>query len=1157
MEMKYLSWSLVILGLSLNLLGVFWWAAIVFGSVSFLLGFVAVLYLQHEHMDKFLQNDIRNPLQETKIPLGLNLVCDQKPIMLIAPNIKIQTESRKVKSHVDARKKSLIDTGFEILFKKHGKHADGTGGKSSGQPEEQQKLWKPFENIKIYTERRKSYDCPPSKDHAEASVAVGEDVSVLNTPSKSTKSDSSPRKSKKTVLSGNKQIDILLHTIIDYIIRDFIDSWFCSLSEDKEFSEVRVRNSIEEFVTNICTRIKSTQWLPLITTKLIDDVATHTRLYRLAQQSVAATNAEDPKCRLSDKLSPQRNNKQRHHRRNKSETDLNWHLGNAAIQKNVANSKFYTKTIDEQTLLDPEMKLLHAFFDNCGIYQKECLNDNDLEDYLTHIMETVLYFTLPEEDFACLPLRTFLCTLLANVVVKPALEMLADPDFINLQVARLFVKEPPPGEFLLKLIRQCSDLSELRACRQLITKEMDLKYKDPNYAAELASLKYAQKLIDLRISYIQNNKLTTNRSEREKLSSTLPILSLDDLLTKELALSYYLDYLSILNLQKYVIFYLTAQEWKLTVNQSLGDLQANRAKVSREEIFRVLRDKAQGLYREYLIPPSTNCLTVDPGLVEVLNIKLKDISLPPENSWFDSICKFVYEKLKNEDIFLANFYHSSAYKKLLLELDVLGHNQEVLDVDMTLSGLGSNVESGSDNNSGDIAFDDDDNTEDEKIEVTTMGKSDQNPDIRITTADKEIIGMGYDLSVLPFLAQDGASFKHSRSHSDCTGIVASLPDVQSDPLRDGVLRKREDGDHLDVKTIQERKCSLNETEIKYKLTAKIIQTALISDGLYAVYAVQVSVVEDNHHKSWHIYRRYSKFLELKKILQKRFPSLGKLPFPAKKAFQNTQRTVLEHRMAILNQFLREICIKAHGNDDMNAIIRDFLEPDTNDKRMQGGAVIRTIESLVNPLKTGMRTIRNMPDNLVGGLAKIFLGRGPLKEQPSFLGVTSLIQLESSEYPALASALNLLDEVFDLQTRSQWLRRGIINRLLGAPWVSNTANKKIIHGAKSLIEVDKIEILLSSVLNSIWPDGRQARKSVPREDNTKLRTRMAAKIALFALLSDDLKHVVGSETTRWGLLNFFSMWQYKKLNLRLVLVLLNDILTLLYQTDSMTKHVDRQ
>lgn len=51
-------------------------------------------------------------------------------------------------------------------------------------------------------------------------------------------------------------------------------------------------------------------------------------------------------------------------------------------------------------------------------------------------METVLYFTLPEEDFACIPLRTFLSTLLANVVCKPIIDMLSEPDFINLQVAK-------------------------------------------------------------------------------------------------------------------------------------------------------------------------------------------------------------------------------------------------------------------------------------------------------------------------------------------------------------------------------------------------------------------------------------------------------------------------------------------------------------------------------------------------------------------------------------------------------------------------------------------------------------------------------------------------------------------------------------------------
>lgn len=71
------------------------------------------------------------------------------------------------------------------------------------------------------------------------------------------------------------------------------------------------------------------------------------------------------------------------------------------------------------------------------------------------------------------------------------------------------------------------------------------------------SLKYAQKMIDLRLSYMQNNKRET---EREcNIMSNLPIIPLDELLNKELTLSYYLDYLSVLDLQHYVIFFLSAR----------------------------------------------------------------------------------------------------------------------------------------------------------------------------------------------------------------------------------------------------------------------------------------------------------------------------------------------------------------------------------------------------------------------------------------------------------------------------------------------------------------------------------------------------------------------------------------------------------------------
>lgn len=70
--------------------------------------------------------------------------------------------------------------------------------------------------------------------------------------------------------------------------------------------------------------------------------------------------------------------------------------------------------------------------------------------------------------------------------------------------------------------------------------------------------------------------------------------------------------------------------------------------------------------------------------------------------------------------------------------------------------------------------------------------------------------------------------------------------------------------------------------------------------------------------------------------------MSRVPFPAKKAFQNTQRSVLEHRMSVLNDFLRVICDHAETTDEIFSIMRDFVEPDTNDRKISGGTVIRTV-----------------------------------------------------------------------------------------------------------------------------------------------------------------------------------------------------------------------
>lgn len=761
----------------------------------------------------------------------------------------------------------------------------------------------------------------------------------------------------------------------------------------------------------------------LITTKVIDDVAAHAKTYNRALKTLSEQIKKTPAPSISKFNSP-------FHRRNKSDTDVgnsrSWNLGNALINKKVANSTFYSVQTDEN-LLDPEKQLIQLFFDASeNDFKDECLSDEMLEKHLIAVLETILYYTLEPEDFKCDAVRSFLAPLLASIIGKSAVNTLSDPDFLNFQIAHVFCNDPPSSDYLIKMIRQCKDLSELRAVRNLITREMDMKHRDLKYAGELASLKYTQKIIDLRITSLQNNSVDSSGKkiiEKEKISLKCPLLTLDEILSKDLALSYYLDYLSILNLQKYAIFYCLAQEWRIATCGRLTEAHDDEQK---QEIFRLLRDKAFNLYTEYLITSSVNYLNVDQGLIEVLHIKIKDTFLQPEPSWFDSICKFVYEKLKNEHVFLQNFYESPAYKKLLLEL-------EEIDLPIELSLSESLNSSKSETSSGDFVVED---------EVDLLDPT-------------EDIAWKTNVS------------RHQRSHSD-TGLII----------------KREASN-----------------VIEQRLSAKIINTAINSGGNFAVYAIQVKLIEKDtqgiEQKSWHIYRRYSKFLELKKLLLRRFPHLqtSALPFPKKQTFHNTSRDLIERRMVILNDFLRVICDKAEKNDNMHLVILEFLEPDQDDREIHGSKVVKNI---VNPLKFGMRTIKNMPDSVFGGLSRIFLNKNIEK-----LTISDMIDGPSSnsEYPSVASFINLIDVVFDLDSRSQWLKRGF-QSIMAAPFVSQSLNKRINEIAqKYVFETDRIEAVMYGILNSVWPNGIR-QDNLQREDTTKLRTRMAARVALFAFLSGE-------------------------------------------------------
>eukprot|EP00092_Neocalanus_flemingeri_P066160 GFUD01080570.1.p1 GENE.GFUD01080570.1~~GFUD01080570.1.p1 ORF type:complete len:213 (+),score=60.20 GFUD01080570.1:41-640(+) len=134
---------------------------------------------------------------------------------------------------------------------------------------------------------------------------------------------------------------------------------------------------------------------------------------------------------------------------------------------------------------------------------------------------------------------------------------------------------------------------------------------------------------------------------------------------------------------------------------------------------------------------------------------------------------------------------------------------------------------------------------------------------------------------------------------------------------------------------------------------------------------------------------------------------------------------------------------------------------------------------------------------------------------------------------------LLDEVFDLADRNIWLRRQMITvlRQIVKTMFGDTVNKKIVDYFTTLTSPDAVSDYLNNMKDNFWPGGFPAAEPASRDESQRMRTRVAAKASLFSSMSDELRHVIGSETSRAGLSMLFEMLQYPALNRRLVIVIL--------------------
>lgn len=814
-------------------------------------------------------------------------------------------------------------------------------------------------------------------------------------------------------LTGSHVIDESLHDIISFVLRDYVSPWYQRISADDDFV-LGVRETLQIIVINIAARMKDVAWIPYITTRLVDDAASHLRLYRLACEQTKSdldVKKPAPQSLASFKSATLCPGGSAGHSRNSSDGG-----GKMATPKTHSrNSSISEKPPDLEAVF---FRLESEQESSRMCHGQLCTNRDTEKCYLDDIVDAVLYLVLSPDDFQCLPARNLVREMLIGAVLLPLVDMLAEPDYINMCFIWLCSDVGLTSEAFLATLRATVNKDELLATLDIVNKEIELVRSrdsggegDSFIRQQLNSLLYVKKCIDSKLQ---------GGLRKEVSSAKLLQLPLTVLLKNSLALSYFIDHLSTIGMQNYIFLHLSIESWRASVRveRQRADSPVKINKGGSEN----LKEAAQSICQQYL--SDQGHVTVDTRVEQELLQKMaRD---PLSETWFDDLLILLQKKLS--DKCLPDFYRSNTYVKLLSDLELLNDNEQ----------------------------------------------------------DEE----------------------------------SASPDSKS--LAD---------------SLEEEQVSKKEPESgggKFQLKVEIIDSGVVQDRgkTYGIYALSVTrIYENGFIERWHVYRRYSDFYDLQQKVKDAYADLGKLPFPGKKTFNNMGALTLSKRMKMLNDYLQILLHSgvAETHPRLAGFLLAFLEPAEYDK---AGTLSSALESVVSPIKSSMRSVtaavRTVPDNLLSSL------------QP---GRRDAAPREPTENVPLRIMLLLMDEVFDLQSRNQWLRRRIVTLL--RQMFGDIVNRKILDYVEELTGASRVASYLSHIKESLWPNGVRAASRAERDEAARLRTRIVAKAALLSALSDDMKHLLGSDTTRRGLLRVYNTFQHPVINRRLVYVFLEGVLELIF------------
>ncbi|XP_028932984.1 sorting nexin-25 [Ornithorhynchus anatinus] len=732
-----------------------------------------------------------------------------------------------------------------------------------------------------------------------------------------------------------------------------------------------------------------------------------------------------------------------------------------------------------------------------------CLRNAEEEiRFLQTYSRVLVLCLLPSKDVQSMSLRTVLAEILTSKVLKPLVELLSDPDYINQMLLRQLeyrdqVNErhkkaytyAPSYEEFIKLINSNSDVDFLKQLRYQIVVEIIQATTISNFpqmkrhkGKETAAMK--ADLLRARNMKRYINQLTVAKKQCEKRIRLLggpaydqqedgvpdegdgpqsqKILQFEDILANPSHREHFRVYMERMDKQALIGFW-----------ESVESLKS----ASKTEIPQLVSE----IYQDFFVESKE--IVVEKALFKDIRQSLvgnKGIEV------FYRIQADVYETLK--DCYYPSFIVSDIYDKLLKTEEEQSGSQLPSDDQEE----GSQAEC-----AGEDPADEDGTRIDEQASYAAN---------KLRALNEK----------LEYKRQALSSLRNSPKPD--RKIVSRLKD-------EIILMEKE---HCDLQLHMARTDCWCENLGLWKALIDSSEVTEENGEQMPCYFVTVSLrdVDGGESKSWTVPRKLSEFQNLHRKLSECFPSLKKVQLPSlsKLPFKSVDQKFLGKSKNQLNNFLQKLL-----SDErlcQSEALYAFLSPSPEHLKaidLQGKKSTFSLSSFLERLPRDF-----------------FSHQEEEVEEDSDLSDGGGDDVDGKKDALAEPCFMLIGEIFELRGMFKWVRKTLI--ALVQVTFGRTINKQIGDTVSWMLSEQMLVSYINVFRDAFWPNGKLAPAPAARSEEQSRDTKLRARQKLLENIPDALQNLVGQQNARHGVIKIFNALQERQANKHLLYVLLEVLLT---------------